>query len=166
MPFLTEVTVSQETWYSWSFLNIYKETPSGVLFVRRRHWRLQNGQPTMLNSMSHTLTASWLFYNLLVWAVFCKINLWKHSFEFEDYKKAYYALFTCYNKLTTSQNIFVCSGFFCGYTIFSSQTRPSDQIPLGTASTVKTHSLFDLQFVALKVPVRWVKPTLITGMSS
>ena len=119
----------------------------------------------MLNSMSHTLTASWLFYNLLVWAVFCKINLWKHSFEFEDYKKAYYALFTCYNKLTTSQNIFVCSGFFYGYTIFSSQTRPSDQIPLGTASTVKTHSLFDLQFVALKVPVRWVKPTLITGMS-
>lgn len=53
----------------------------------------------MLASTSHTLTTSWSFCNLLVWAVFCMINLRKHSFEFEDYK-AYYALFTPYNKLT------------------------------------------------------------------
>lgn len=115
----------------------------------------------MLAFTSHTLTTSWSFCNLLVWAVFCMINLRKHSFEFEDYKKPIMPFLLLTISLLPFQNIF-CQG----HTISSSKPRPSDQMPLGTTSTVKTQSLFDLQFVVLKVPVCWIKPTSITSMSS
>ena len=157
MPFLTWVTVSQETWYSWSFLNIYKLQVEFCLWERTNVSKMK---PTMLASTSHTLTTSWSFCNLLVWAVFCMINLRKHSFEFEDYKKPIMLFLLLTISLLPFQNIFVRA------TLLSSKPRPSDQMPLGTASTVKTQSLFDLQFVVLKVPVCWIKPTSITSMSS
>lgn len=109
MPFLTWVTVSQETWYSWSFLNIYKLQVEFCLWERTNVSKMK---PTMLASTSHTLTTSWSFCNLLVWAVFCMINLRKHSFEFEDYKKPIMLFSLLTISLLPFQNIFVRATLF------------------------------------------------------
>ena len=109
MPFLTWVTVSQETWYSWSFLNIYKLQVEFCLWERTNVSKMK---PTMLASTSHTLTTSWSFCNLLVWAVFCMINLRKHSFEFEDYKKPIMLFLLLTISLLPFQNIFVRATLF------------------------------------------------------
>lgn len=69
-------------------------------------------KPTMLASTSQTLTTSWSFCNLLVWAVFCMINLQKHSFEFEDYKKPIMLFLLLTVSLLPFQNIFVRAPLF------------------------------------------------------
>ena len=176
MPFATWVTVSQETWYSWSFLNIYKLQVEFCLWKRTNVSKMK---PTMLASTSHILTTSWLFCNLLVWAVFYMINLRKHSFEFEDYKKPITLFLLLTISLLPFQNIFVCSGFFRATLFCSSKTRPGDQMPVGTASTVKTVSVwssicsfegsslldkanFDYQHVQLGPLCNWKKVHYLT----